>query len=60
MSEQLVLAPPPRLNLESPTEPRWQDLPTTQQEELLRRLGRMLADRLAVLDAPKEATHEQR
>jgi len=30
-----------------PSEPRWQDLSPTHQEELLRLLGRMLTDRLA-------------
>jgi len=39
-------------------QPRWQDLPTNHQEELLRRLGRMLAERLAVPDVTAEGTHE--
>jgi hypothetical protein len=51
---------PPRLTTPPPVEPRWQDLPTHQQEELLRRLGRMLAERLAAPDAPAEGTHEPR
>ena len=51
---------PPRLNPSPPTEPIWQDLPSGQREELLQRLGRMLADRLAVPDAPAEGTHESR
>jgi hypothetical protein len=33
-------------------------LPTDQQEQLLRHLGRMLAERLAAPDAPKEAGRE--
>ena len=50
------LRSPPRLNPAPPTEPRWQDLPASQQQELLRRLGRMLADRLAAPDPPAEGT----
>ncbi len=49
---------PPRLT--PPPEPRWQDLPTRQREELLRHLGRMLADRLAAPGTPAEGRHEPR
>jgi hypothetical protein len=50
---------PPRLTAMPPSiEPRWQDLPPNRQEELLRLLGQMLADRLAVADADKEVTHD--
>jgi hypothetical protein len=38
----------------------WQDLPAKQQQELLLRLGRMLAERLAAPDVAEEATHDSR
>jgi hypothetical protein len=43
-----------------PSEPRWQDLPPKRREELLRLLGRMLDERLAIADAPAEVAHEHR
>ena len=58
MSNRPASTPPPRLNPSPRTEPRWQDLPSRQQEELLQRLGRMVADRLANPDAPAEGPHE--
>ena len=52
---------PPRLKATPPpTEPRWPDLPLDRQEELLRLLGRMLADRLAVADPVGEVRHDRR
>ncbi len=42
-----------------PDQPRWQDLPTQRQEELLRLLGRMLDDRLALAAAGEEVTHDR-
>jgi hypothetical protein len=50
---------PPRLTSPPPLwTPQWQDLPTTQQEELLRLFGRMLAGQLAV--SAEEESDEQR
>ncbi len=51
---------PPRLTATRPNQPRWQDLPSERREELLRLLGRMLTDRLAVADAAEEVTHDRR
>jgi hypothetical protein len=58
MSDRPAPVPPPRLSPPRSTGPRWQDLPTSRQEELLRRLGRMLAERLDGPDAPAEGAHE--
>ena len=59
MSKRTNPTPPLRLIQSPATEPRWQDLPSHQQEELLRHLGRMLAERLTVPDATAEGTHER-
>lgn len=59
MSDRAAPAPPPRLT-PPPAQPRWEDLPTRQREELLQHLGRMLAARLAAPDAPKGVKREPR
>ena len=51
------LRSPPRLSPRA-TGPRWQDLPKSRQEDLLRRLGQMLAERLADPDVPTEGKPE--
>ncbi|WP_165066796.1 hypothetical protein [Paludisphaera rhizosphaerae] len=60
MPDRIASVPPPRLKPPRPTGPRWQDLPESRREELLRRLGRMLAERLADPDAQAEGTHDSR
>jgi hypothetical protein len=42
-----------------PDQPGWQDLPPKRREELLRLLGRMLDDRLALAAADQEVTHDR-
>jgi hypothetical protein len=41
-------------------QPRWRDMPPDRQEGLLRLLGRMLANRLAVVDPVGEVRHDRR
>src|SRR5262249_50510817 len=50
-------APPPP-QPPPPSPPRWQDLPPSHQEELLRLLGRMLAEKLT--QVAEEDSHEPR
>lgn len=40
--------------------PRWKDLPPNQREELLRILGRMLAEQIEQAAVVREASHEPR
>jgi hypothetical protein len=41
-----------------PRHPHWQDLPPHRQEQLLRLLGQMLAEQLAVAASKREVPHD--